>query len=577
MTPSPSRLQEGRARPASPARRRGTSKALVILGLLLLALAALLYPLGLYFSPGTKDHTEYIERIPPVIIRAADRQPTPPPSPSQARPAGARPTPSGQAARPARRESESAAFVHDGEGVASTSAGDARGQTPRTRTESRTVEDSSRRTLLPSHASPTFLAVSFAPDSARTVEPAAQATARQATPTPLASPSPVGAAKEDRPGFLRRIWRFVQRLFGGGGKRGGVRASLPNSTPTISSVSFPASRLTPPPNCAADARVQDNCSASAMSVAVAVNASDANGDQLSYEYEPTGGRVTGSGPNVTWDLSGAKPGRYVLNVAVRDPVSVARSEASLTVEAPCPCIPQPPRACPTVRANGPDVVRAGESINFTVTTEGGDPSSTPTYSWTVSAGTIISGQGTPSILVDTTGVFNREVTATAHCGGYAPSCPTGASITTNIARADDLPPLLSLRGAVGGGGSGGGRGGIPGVSVTATSSDGRITRTTRTDSAGRFAFDGLPPGTYLLTVRGEGFETTTRSVELVDAVTDNAVTISLVAGTSATPTPSPTPGASPTPTLDGQPSAAATAADLHSADADEGAERAGRA
>lgn len=50
-----------------------------------------------------------------------------------------------------------------------------------------------------------------------------------------------------------------------------------------------------------------------------------------------------------------------------------------------------------------------------------------TYGWVVSAGTITSGQGTPSISVDTTGVGNGYVTATVDMKGLPESCPNSAS------------------------------------------------------------------------------------------------------------------------------------------------------
>ncbi len=46
-----------------------------------------------------------------------------------------------------------------------------------------------------------------------------------------------------------------------------------------------------------------------------------------------------------------------------------------------------------------------------------------TYNWSVSAGTIQSGQGTSSIMVATTGMpAGEDVTATVEIGGLKPSC-----------------------------------------------------------------------------------------------------------------------------------------------------------
>ncbi len=58
-----------------------------------------------------------------------------------------------------------------------------------------------------------------------------------------------------------------------------------------------------------------------------------------------------------------------------------------------------------------------------------------TYNWTVSAGTISSGQGTSSITVNTDGVGGQTVTATVELGGLDPSCAKTASCSTQV-----IPP-----------------------------------------------------------------------------------------------------------------------------------------
>ncbi len=58
---------------------------------------------------------------------------------------------------------------------------------------------------------------------------------------------------------------------------------------------------------------------------------------------------------------------------------------------------------------------------------------TPTYNWSVSVGTISSGQGTSTITVDTTGIGGQSVTANVTIGGADPSCTgTTASCTTPV-------------------------------------------------------------------------------------------------------------------------------------------------
>jgi hypothetical protein len=93
----------------------------------------------------------------------------------------------------------------------------------------------------------------------------------------------------------------------------------------------------------------------------------------------------------------------------------------------------PAPACPDVSTSSPDTVPFGSPAAFTGSVRGGDANVTPTYSWTVSAGTIESGQGTSSITVNTSGLdSNATITATVDVGGYARECSTSSSCTITI-------------------------------------------------------------------------------------------------------------------------------------------------
>jgi len=59
------------------------------------------------------------------------------------------------------------------------------------------------------------------------------------------------------------------------------------------------------------------------------------------------------------------------------------------------------------------------------------------FKWTVSAGTITSGQATDVITVDSTGLGGQEVTATLELTGAPSDCKTSASTTTQI-----KPPIV---------------------------------------------------------------------------------------------------------------------------------------
>jgi hypothetical protein len=171
-------------------------------------------------------------------------------------------------------------------------------------------------------------------------------------------------------------------------------------------------------------------------VSLTTTASDPDGDTLLYSYTVTGGRVTGEGASVSWDLSGVGPGTYTASVDVDDGCGCITSATTTVTIASCPdCVPN--IVCPAPTASCPDAVDQGTPITFTV---GGNLNATPAitgYNWTVSAGTITSGQGTPSITVSTDNLAGQSVTATVELVGVDPSCPRTTSCTSSVR---PLPP-----------------------------------------------------------------------------------------------------------------------------------------
>ena len=170
-----------------------------------------------------------------------------------------------------------------------------------------------------------------------------------------------------------------------------------------------------------------------QSVNVTTTAVDVDNDPLTYQYTVSGGRINGQGANVSWDLSGARPGTYTITAAVDDGCGFCGQTQTKTITvAECDCVPDPVCTCPTITVSGPaGVTNPGESITFTA--NGG--TADITYNWTVSAGTIESGQGTPSITVTTTpDMAGSNVTATVTIGGTDPTCncPTTASETAGV-------------------------------------------------------------------------------------------------------------------------------------------------
>lgn len=165
---------------------------------------------------------------------------------------------------------------------------------------------------------------------------------------------------------------------------------------------------------------------------------------LRYNWRASGGRLVGDGPNATWDLSGAPPGTYQATIEVDNNRNDGCTAFTTTKVVVRECI-RPP-VCPNVSIYCPETVSIGAPVTFTANLSGGYPATiTPVYNWTVTGGTIISGQGTPSIQVDTAGLEAQAITANLSVEGYNQSCTATCSV--NIPRrikcqqVDYYPPI----------------------------------------------------------------------------------------------------------------------------------------
>lgn len=88
--------------------------------------------------------------------------------------------------------------------------------------------------------------------------------------------------------------------------------------------------------------------------------------------------------------------------------------------------------CPTIFINKPsgDMCRS-QRASFSAVLAGSDPRFSPIFKWSVSAGTIISGQGTYAIEVDPGNAGGKPITVTLEVGGDIPEgCPKVVCYTT---------------------------------------------------------------------------------------------------------------------------------------------------
>ncbi len=196
-----------------------------------------------------------------------------------------------------------------------------------------------------------------------------------------------------------------------------------------------ADRPSGPPSLtlAADPTVIKACNDESARIRLVATARSVDGAPLRYKWTTSGGRLRGDGANTNWDLAGARPGVYQAFVEVddgRDLNCVAFSSVSIIVT-DCPA-PPPEIVCPNVTVSCPDGATENAPVTFSATISGGSPGITPNYNWTVSAGKIIRGQGTPNITVDTTGLAGQTVRANLDVGGFGTPCPASCASSIPI-------------------------------------------------------------------------------------------------------------------------------------------------
>jgi hypothetical protein len=195
-----------------------------------------------------------------------------------------------------------------------------------------------------------------------------------------------------------------------------------------------------------DATIVSECAGNAA-VQLNARAASPDGNPIKYHWTTTGGRISGYGPAVTWDLTGVSPGIYKASIKIEtgniDGECEAFTSTTVAVKT-CPPVIQP--SCPVVEISCPTNIGINQPLTFSARVSGGNPPVPPVYNWTVSAGTIVEGQGTSSIRVDTTGLAGETVKATLSMGGYTIDCSANCSASVPLPSAkcrkfDEFPEI----------------------------------------------------------------------------------------------------------------------------------------
>ncbi len=251
------------------------------------------------------------------------------------------------------------------------------------------------------------------------------------------APVPGFQTSSDANGYIAQLWI---------GRRDKRESDRVNSPADVTGLTLSDRTVILP--CPAGTKSTSEACSDNQTISVSTTATDKDNDPLVYNYTVSGGRVVGQGSSVSWDLSGVRPGTYTITAGVDDGCGICGQTKTETVtvkecdSCSIPCV------CPSLSADGPaGLVTPGGSATFTANVSG---SGSYTYNWTVSNGTITSGQGTSSITVATTReMAGQTVTATVELGGTdaACNCDTTASATAEIANlpqkdlVDEFGPL----------------------------------------------------------------------------------------------------------------------------------------
>lgn len=174
------------------------------------------------------------------------------------------------------------------------------------------------------------------------------------------------------------------------------------------------------------------CTATAdTSVTLSVETTNFEGPPI-YTYSTNGGRITGDGDRVVWDLGSVQPGTYTAAVEVEYRKQTVGDTSEVTVRACADCAP--PCSSLTVACSGSTI--EGDSAEFTVELGGDHPFAE--YRWTarLDNGTDVTDkiqdQGTKTIRIATTGLRSKTISAKVDVRGLGGHCPRTDSCSSTV-------------------------------------------------------------------------------------------------------------------------------------------------
>jgi len=135
-----------------------------------------------------------------------------------------------------------------------------------------------------------------------------------------------------------------------------------------------------------------------------------------------GGRLRGDGGKVTWDLNGLPEGTYTASVEANAGNNLVAYDKTTVKVAHCTDCVWGESRCPAVSVSCPSGADSKKPVVFEASVAGGDWEVKPSYTWSLTAGKIMTGQGTTKITLNVSELAGKSVTATVIVGGFDTEC-----------------------------------------------------------------------------------------------------------------------------------------------------------
>lgn len=163
-------------------------------------------------------------------------------------------------------------------------------------------------------------------------------------------------------------------------------------------------------------------------VTLFADSSDPQDNELLFTWSVTAGRIRGEGRKVTWAVGGLPEGSYSATVEVNAGNGLMSFASTTVTIVHCPDCMTVVIPCPTVSVSCPAVAESKQPIVFEAMVSGGYTDKKVTYTWSLTAGKIMSGQGTTKITVDASNLVGQSTTATVNASGYDPRCSGNVAV-----------------------------------------------------------------------------------------------------------------------------------------------------